>query len=203
MKKTILGVFLLFAALSAGAQGQHEINVFVGGYKSEFFQEDESRSYYGDLLFDATDNIHRGDLADLYEPHYNIKSSPVLTVNYHYILNRWLRLGAQMNWAGLSGEYRYLLSSRAPEKFSQQMVSVLPQAKFCIPGARHFRLYGKLAAGLQFNMGTLYSRSRPVEFAWDVVPIGAEWGGRRFYGNAEFCYGSIIQGGRIGIGFRF
>ena len=52
-------------------------------------------------------------------------------------------------------------------------------------------------------MGTLYSRSRPVEFAWDVVPIGAEWGGRRFYGNAEFCCGSVIQGGRIGIGFRF
>ena len=120
MKKTILGVFLLFAALSAGAQGKHEINVFVGGYKSEFFHEDDSRSYYGDLLFDATDNIHRGDLADLYEPHYNIKSSPVLTVNYHYILNRWVRLGAQMNWAGLSGEYRYLLSSRAPEKFSQR-----------------------------------------------------------------------------------
>ncbi|MBR1569992.1 MAG: hypothetical protein IJ651_04615 [Bacteroidales bacterium] len=208
MKKLLfLTAFALAAALAGpdlSAQGgKHEINVFLGGYKAEFMQGDEARGYYGDLLFDATDNIHYGDLADLYEPHYSINSSPVLTVNYHYILKKWLRVGAQLNWASFSGKYWYELSSRPAESFSQQMVSLLPQVKFCIPGARHFRLYGKVAGGMQFNFGSLYDKSRPVEFAWDLVPLGAEWGGQRFYGNAELCYGSIIQGGRIGIGFRF
>lgn len=202
MKKLIVIPILLLSAFLAQAQGRHEVNVFMGGFKSEYLKGDNVRNY-GDMFFDSEKNIYTDDLADLYEPHYSIKSGPVVTMNYHYIVNSWFRVGAQVNWGVLSGTFRYELSNRPAESFSQHMLSVLPQVKLCIPGARHFRLYGKLAAGAQFNLGKLMTGTRPVDFAWDIVPIGAEWGGGRIYGNAEICYGSVIKGGRIGMGFRF
>ena len=204
MRKILL--FLTCLAGFAGslqAQGMHELNVFLGGFKSEYLQVDKDSGQRYNMLFDELNvDQHVGDLYDIYEPHYSVKSGPVFTVNYHYILKDWLRVGAQANVGAVKGKIWYRLGNKPDQEYNQTMLSVLPQVKLCIPGMRHFRLYGKVAAGVQFNMGTRISES-PVEFAWDVVPIGAEWGGRRIYGNAELCYGSVIKGGRIGIGFRF
>jgi hypothetical protein len=199
MNKIFITLACLFCgAFALQAQGRHEVNAFIGGYKSEYIN-----SYGGNEFFGNMDIYHCEDLYDLYEPHYSLETGPVLTISYHYIFNKWLRLGAQTNLGGLSGKCWYELGNRPAESFNEVMLSVLPEAKFCIPGARHFRLYGKVAAGIQMNMGTLSSRTAPVSFAWDVVPLGAEWGGQRVYGNAEICFGSVIRGGRIGIGFRF
>lgn len=195
--------FLFLGLGSAWAQeeeGRSEVNIFVGGYKTEFLWADRTNNYF--TLFDDLKPIHSGDLADLYEPHYYMKSSPVATLCYHYFINRWLRVGAQANLSYLSGSITYRMGNKPEQKFSQTSVSFLPQAKFCLPGSPYFRLYGKVAAGVQVNLGKLLNPS-VMEFAWDVVPIGAEWGGKRVYGNAEFCFGSVICGGRVGIGFRF
>ena len=204
MRKILL--FLTCLAGFAGslqAQGRHELNVFLGGFKSEYLKGEKQSDLWGILLFNNLDKVdYNGDLYDLYEPHYNIKSGPVLTVNYHYILKDWLRVGAQANVGAVKGKIWYRLGNKPDRDYNQTMLSILPEVKLCIPGLRHFRLYGKVAAGVQFNLGTRISKS-PVEFAWDVVPLGAEWGGARIYGNAEVCLGSVIQGGRIGMGFRF
>lgn len=201
-------ILILLVCITCGtgalhAQGKHEVNVFLGGYKSEFLKVDNESGRYYNMLFDDIDsNLHYGDLYDLYEPHYSLESGPVITVDYNYILSRWIRVGAQANWGTLAGKFWYVLGNKPAQTFDEQMISVLPEAKFCLPGAEHFRLYGKVALGVQFNLGTRLSSS-PVGFAWDVVPIGAEWGGKRIYGNAELCIGSVIRGGRIGLGFRF
>lgn len=203
MRKFLL--ILLCLSCCAGAlhaQGRHEINAFLGGYKAEFLQADNTDFFgfvFGNLDFEVT---HSGDLADLYEPHYFIQSSPVLTLCYHYSINSWLRVGAQADLSYLSGKITYNMGNRPRTQFKQTMLDLLPEAKFMIPGSRHFRLYGKVAAGVQMNMGTLMSSS-PVEFAWEIAPIGAEWGGQRFYGNAEFCWGNVLRGIRIGMGVRF
>lgn len=204
MKKIlILSACLLCGMGVLRAQSRHEVNVFVGGYKSEFVNVDNENGRYHSMLFDEfNDDSHVGDLYDLYEPHYSIESGPVLTVDYHYIVNNWIRVGAQVNWGTLAGKFWYVLGNKPAETFDEQMLSLLPEAKLCLPFWPGFRLYGKAAVGLQVNMGQRLSKS-PVGFAWDLVPIGAEWGGQRIYGNAELCVGSVIRGGRIGIGIRF
>ena len=80
---------------------------------------------------------------------------------------------------------------------SRNMFSFLPEVKLRIPSPAHFRLYGKAAIGVSF------APQFATRFAYDLVPIGFEWAGQRVYGTAELVYGSIVKGGRIGIGFRF
>lgn len=205
MKKSfILAAFVLAALCSPAlkAQGKHEIDAFLGGFKAEFNKMEDGRNY-NDLLFDSDEIRYSGDLFDLYEPHYSVKSSPVFTLTYHYSLNDWIRVGAQANYSTLKGKYWYKLGNRPSVTFDEASFSVLPSVKVRIPSFKHFRLYGKVAAGVQMNFGSRIPDASPVEFAWDIVPIGAEWGGQRIFGTAEFCYGSVIRGGRIGLGFRF
>ena len=204
-RKLILLVgLLLVCGLQLRAQGRHEINAFLGGYKAEFVQVDNDNATHYNMLFDdLSDQSHVGDLYDLYEPHYALESGPVVTVSYNYILNKWLRVGAQTNWGTLSGKFWYKLGNKPAEVCDERMISLLPQVKAMIPSGAHFRLYVKAAAGVQFTFGDLLSTVKPVNFAWEVVPLAAEWGGQRFYGNAELCLGSVIRGGRIGFGVRF
>ena len=82
------------------------------------------------------------------------------------------------------------------------MLAFLPQVKFFIPSPRHFRLYAKAAAGINLNIGDTIV-GEPLSFAWDIVPIGFEWGGQFIFGIAEVSLGNVITGVRIGVGFRF
>lgn len=202
MKNIFTLTLALSLCCSALAQGKHETAVFIGGYKAEFTQADLGDNYAG-FSFASSDRKNAGDLFDLYEPHYSYVSGPVLTVSYNYILNKWVRFGAQANFGSVSGQSWYEIGDSTASYYHEQMLSVLPQVKVCIPSPKHFRLYGKAAAGLQYTFGSLRPGGKPLNFAWDIVPIGAEWGGQRIYGCAELCWGSIIRGGRIGLGFRF
>lgn len=185
----VLGLLVTLAAGTLRAQGRHEINLFIGGADASFVG-----------LRDINQG-HKYDLFCLFEPNYRFDCAPTVTLDYHYALLNWLCLGAQVNWSSISGTVYYRMGNRESERFSLNMCSVLPQAKFRIPSPEHFRLYGKVAAGLQANIGALFTS--PVQFAWEVVPIGCEWGGQRVYGTAEVCLGNVLLGGRIGIGFRF
>lgn len=199
MKKAILLFFAVLSAVSLQAQRKHEVNAFIGGYYSEYAKMGDPGWPVKMPVKMSEDSSN--DLWDLYEPHYSLKSGPVLTVDYHYILNSFLRVGGQVSYGSLSGKRWYKLGNRPEETIDHSALSVLPELKACIPGSSHFRLYGKAAAGLQYRSGSL--AAHPLGFAWEIVPIGAEWGGHRVYGNAEACWGSVIRGGRIGIGFSF
>lgn len=205
MKRGLLLLSLVLLTAGVHAQGRqeadgflHEVNVFAGGYFADFARllADEGLVFEKTWVFDEVE-----DLQDLYKPHYSLKSGPALTLTYHFFLNDFLRLGGQVSYGSTSGKRWYKLGNKPAEAISLSAFSVLPEAKLCIPSPRHFRLYGKAAAGLQYRMGNL--AEKPVGLAWELVPIGAEWGGLRVYGNAEFCWGSVIRGGRIGIGFSF
>lgn len=175
--------------IKAGAQGLNEINVFLGGLNGTYAALEDGGASHTDLY-------------SLYEPEYSIACNPTLTVDFNHKLLKWLGVGVQTNYTTLSGTVRYRTGNSAVTKVSQRVVSILPQAKFYIPSPRHFRLYGKAGAGVNLNFGKAIAGS-PVNFAWDIVPIGCEWGGQRVYGTAEICLGNVITGGRIGIGFRF
>lgn len=191
--------YILLAALGAGlllcspsfAQGKHEINVYMSGACSEYLK-----------LNTPKDNSL--DLYGLYETQVQyIQSGPGLTLEYNYALLNWLVLGGQFNYHRVTwDQYSRVGGNHANYTNTKNKVALLPQAKFRIPGMKRFRLYAKVAVGMTLNIGHYYTQD-PVVFAWDVVPIGCEWGGQRVYGTAELAYGSVIKGGRIGIGFRF
>ena len=183
---------LCLALPALRAQGRHEINLTIGGVSGEYTRIDVNDDAYDDLC-------------GLYEPHYSLNDGPVFSLDYHFKLNQVVYLGAELGYSHLSGYTWYNIGGQQRQKFATDVYSILPQVKLRIPGAAHFRLYGKAAAGIQIvstNLEELTTAS-PVRFAWDITPIGFEWGGNRVYGMLEACFGNVLVGGRIGIGFRF
>lgn len=192
MRKIIVSVLALCLAFPAlRAQGRHEINLSIGGASSE-------------SLFMTANEGNYNDLYSIYEPHYRLESGPVVTLDYHFKLNKVVHLGAELNYAFVQGRSWYNIGGQQGQQFKTNLYSVLPQVKLRIPGPPHFRLYGKLAAGVQWVASDLKARQEsPVQFAWNITPLGFEWGGNRVYGMAELCVGNVLLGGRLGIGFRF
>ena len=190
MKRLILAALaacLLFPGLSK-AQGRHEINLFIGGYNSQYASANTN--------FVAPYN----DLYAIYEYQHTYETGPVYTLSYGYAPIRWISVGAQVNYGKVGvSTWRAVDNSWSSDKMEN--ISVLPQVKFHIPSSRHFRLYGKLALGA--TLSSSLTAKQTVKAAYEWVPIGFEWAGQFFYGTAELATGTVIQGGRIGIGFRF
>lgn len=194
MKKLL--IFISAAILTAGsfgakAQGRTDINLYMGFMNATYTSLDNAGGRYS----------HR-DLYSIYEPHYTVHSGPSYTLDVNRRIFPWLGAGLQANYSYMSGTKMYNIGNAPKREFRQTMLAFLPQVKFFIPSPRHFRLYAKAAAGIGLNLGETIVGT-PVDFAWDIVPIGVEWGGQFIYGTAEFCAGNVITGARIGIGFRF
>lgn len=188
MKKLfILLLFLALGAVQVQAQKRHQIEIYMGGLGAEF----------DELNLES----NRSDLFSLYEPQTNAQSEPVFTLSYTYSLLKWLRLGLQMDYTMISGNSWYRLGNKPSTSFKKDIFYALPQVQAMVPGLPHLRPYARIAAGIQVNTGEF--KGAPVQFAFDLVPLGIEWGGQRVYGTAEISYGSVVRGGRLGIGFRF
>ena len=178
-------------SFSAGAQGKNDASLHMGFMNAVYTSIGQSRS-----------NSTHQDLYSIYEPYYTLESGPSVTLDYNRRLLSWLGVGIQANHSFISGTKKYNIGNAPRQEFSQHMLAFLPQVKFYIPSPRHFRLYAKAAAGININIGeTIFGE--PLSFAWDIVPIGFEWGGQFVYGTAEICAGNVINGARIGVGFRF
>ncbi len=196
-----LAILFSAVALAFGAQGasaqetdgpvrekRHEFNLFVGFFGADLTMSAASSSY------------DRPELSVLYEPHVQNSVTPVITLGYNYKLLGFLKLGGQISYAGYYRTTTYLIDGRVTRGERVDNLYALPEVKFCIPSAEHFRLYAKLAAGARFR---LQGGKEPVAFAWDITPIGFEWAGKTVYGNCEFCWGNVVKGARLGIGYRF
>lgn len=194
MKKIL--IFMAAAILTAGsfsakAQGRTDINLYMGFMNATYTSLDNAGGRYS----------HR-DLYSIYEPYYTVHSGPSYTLDVNRRIFPWLGAGLQANYSYMSGTKMYNIGNAPKREFRQTMLAFLPQVKFFIPSPRHFRLYAKAAAGIGLNLGETIVGT-PVDFAWDIVPIGVEWGGQFIYGTAEVSLGNVITGVRIGIGFRF
>lgn len=82
----------------------------------------------------------------------------------------------------------------------QNYLTVMPLVSLFAVDRPHFKLYGKLAAGGQLSVGDFEgTRIRP---AWQVVPLGLQWGGEKLFGFAEGGYGNVYLV-RMGLGIRW
>ncbi len=189
---TIVSAALISAgSFISAAQGQNEISVYMGVMNAEYTSVDINRRY----------NYYR-DLYALYEPNYDIGCYPTVTLDYNRRVLSWMSAGVQANWALMHGTGRYVMESAPETSFRQHMVAVLPQAKFYIPGPKRFRPYAKVGLGIGFSLGDQVV-GKPVTFAWDIAPIGFEWGSNTVYAIFEASFGNVITGMRFGIGYRF
>lgn len=177
-------------SLGAKAKGRDEINLFAGFMNATYTYANQGRS------------ILSYDLFGLYEPSYDITCGPTVTLDYNHRILSWLGAGVQANWAYLYGNGQYVLGNAPVTAFSQHIMAVLPQVKFYIPGPKHFRPYSKVAAGVGFILGDTVV-GKPFSFAWDIAPIGFEWGSQMLYATFESAVGNVITGVRFGIGYRF
>lgn len=182
---------LTAGSFTAKAQGRTDINVYMGFMNAAYTSLDQDRSV-----------TRHNDLYSIYEPYYTVNSGPSFTLDANRRILPWLAAGLQANYSYMSGEKKYNIGNAPKREFSQTMLAFLPQVKFFIPSPRHFRLYAKAAAGINLNLGETIV-GEPLSFAWDIVPIGFEWGGQFIYGVAEASLGNVITGVRVGLGFRF
>lgn len=182
---------LTAGSFTAGAQGKTDVNLYVGFMNATYTSLDNTRNTFS----------HR-DLYSIYEPYYSVTSGPSITLDANRRILPWLGAGLQANYSYMTGSKMYNIGNAPRQEFRQTMLAFLPQVKFFIPSPRHFRLYAKAGAGINLNIGETIVGA-PVDFAWDIVPIGCEWGGQVVYGLAEVSLGNVIMGLRIGLGFRF
>lgn len=185
MKKILLPIlaFLLCFQAATAQEHPHEFNFFLGGYNSQYLGYSTIRDYSMDLYA-------------LYEQQTRISTGAVATLEYNYALLKWLSVGAQFHYGRLKINTWTRISSHS-ESYIRDMFCFLPEVKLRIPSPAHFRLYGKVAIGISITPRF------ETNFAYDLVPLGCEWGGQRIYGTAELVFGNVIKGGRIGIGYRF
>lgn len=190
MKRLILiPLLLLLGLLPARAQQRpHEINLSLGFMPAIYNQAD---TRYED----------HGDLYSLYEPRLRAEGAPMVGVDYNYALLPWLKVGVALNWTRLSGTIYKPNLHRETGTFRQDAFYLLPQVKAFYVNLDHFKMYAKAGAGLNINIGSEYTPL--AAFAYDLAPVGLQWAGQRVYGMAELTYGNVVQGVRLGLGFRF
>lgn len=190
MKKILLCLVLVAGALgSALAQEhRHEVNLTIGFMPREYTVIETGPEY-------------SGDLASLYEPHVRAEGAPLIGADYAYAVLPWLKLGGTLDYTYLLGETYEAFRNKATGKYERYIVYLMPQAKVFALDIPHFKMYAKVATGLELNLGN--ADVPVVNFAWSVTPLGMQWAGDRVYGTLELTNGNVLRGIRLGVGLRF
>lgn len=193
MKKLILCISLLAAAGGMlRAQGRHEVHLSISGPAGGDVYEGRYGSLYN----------WGWDLCSLYEPGERVDVGPVFSLGYTYSPRGWLRVGAEASLGFIWADKAQARAWGKGEVISswQRLYTVMPLVHFVALDKPHFKVYGKLAAGGQLSVGNFEgTKFRP---AFEVVPLGLQWGGERIFGLAELGYGNVYIG-RLGIGIRW
>lgn len=205
MRKTIacIGAAILAVALGSAALAQetfdrHEVNVSIGGSPWSFAIEPET-------YFPGYETWSTVKLSDVYEDQFvDMSYMPVITAEYGYRLRRWLQVGLQVDWcAGYATRYKPSSGASLGERRVSE-VQLLPFVKLFAVNNPHFKLYGGGGAGLRTGFGSDcgdgYFKAAP---SFEIVPLGLQWGGELIFAFAEIGLGTVICGGRVGMGVRF
>ena len=192
MKRILLSCLVVLFSGAMWAQSPHEVHLSVSGPAVGYV-------YCGD--FGSPYNWGT-DLSSMYEPGERVDAGPGYSIGYTYALRRWLRPGIEASmsilWADRTQPRAW--GNDNVERFSQQYFAVMPLVHFVMLDSAHFKYYGKLAAGGQLSMGDFEKTTlRP---AWQIVPVGLQWGGEKVFGLAEMGYGNVYLV-RFGVGIRW
>ena len=121
-------------------------------------------------------------------------------VEYVHYVNGWLGFGGAAMCDYMTATALSVSSdgTKTPNgKFQLGVVSVMPVVKFAWLNRAHVGLYSKLAAGAGLFFANGSDSEENVSVAFQVTPVGVDFGGERFRGFVEAGVGwqGIVSGG--------
>lgn len=203
MRKTIacLGAALFAVTVSTAALAQegfdrHEVNLSVGGSPWSFAIEP-------DFYFPGYDSWSTGKLSDVYEEQFDgLSYMPTITAEYGYRPLRWLQVGLQLDFSGATATRFQPSSGKELGEKKVTEAQLIPFVKLFAVNNPHFKLYGGSGVGVKAGVGSEdgYFKAAP---SFEIVPLGLQWGGELVFAFAELGFGTVVCGGRVGLGVRF
>lgn len=181
MKKQLLIVAAVLFTLPAVCQRmqRHEISLCYGAAPVTDWIDS-----YSDMLT----GLFTGETSDL-------DGWGAVTVIYNFRLTRSFSLGGQVVYSSNEEKFR-----RTGSTIDNRYWSVMPTAKWCWLNLRIFSLYSRVGVGATFSRSKTVGRSdSTTQFAFQVSPVGLEFGGRL----AAFAEGGIGVSGCLLIGARY
>lgn len=198
MKKTIATALLLViaAGFTAGAQDftrKGGISINIGGEPALAGFNYESGSYDSQSL------------SGIYEPY---TTSPeyfaLVSLTGEYILGRLIGVGADVSWTGYTVNKYNGVTRKDLGQTTVNGIIFMPSVRAYWINRDRIKLYSGLYGGVSaaFQEGAETSFKPEAE----VIYLGVRFsifGKGRLYGMAETGFGTVMNGGRIGIGFGF
>ncbi len=196
----VITAFMSLVAGTLSAQnkvGDNEIRVSYGGVANlgyDFrYAENDDYSIYSYLI------------SNLGTPQ-DVRQSGVISLSYDYFVKNWLSVGGTLGTAFFYTEYQnnYMADptlAASWSEWSHGLVSVMAGARFHFLNKKWVRLYADVNVGV--NM--LYARNNSsvmADFAFQTSPFGISIG-KKVSGFLELDFGTLYNGGNIGISVKF
>lgn len=181
------------ASMAQNRKGDNEIRVSYGGIVS--------MSYQFTYLGGYDNSIHSFLISNLGDPQ-DIRTSGMVSLSYIRFLNDWLSVGGNVGTAFFHTDFENNYSHiQASSRWTHGVVSVLAGVRFHFLNKEWVRLYADVYAGMNMmygkNPSTLYTG-----FAFQTCPFGISVG-KKVSGFLELDFGSVYNGGNIGISVKF
>ena len=209
MKRLFLLLIVLCAGISAMAQdwqdkvvhSKYDIRVSIGGpnalylYPSkEFGSTNQNYGYWKSDL----------KLSDIYDPYYEIYSTPTFTAEFNYHTGKRVFVGGDFSWNRTWGHQIDPVTEAKIKDKDFSSFHLMGMAAIYWIQVPHFKLYSSIYAGAELRScdidGDVTTKVKP---AFDVNIGGAEWAGDVVFGFAEVLFGTRMNIIKIGVGFRF
>ncbi|MCQ2144597.1 MAG: hypothetical protein MJY72_02525 [Bacteroidales bacterium] len=170
------------------------------------------------ILFGISDIAHSGSSAvekygaDGHERAPEFIVPAALCVGARYNILKWLSVGGEVQLQHLqSKNYHTQTDSQSGESVksyaglhSMTTFALMPELRFTFHRWEKVNLYADLEAGVDVvNMECEKDQKPQCRFAFNVTPIGIQFGADRLFGLAELGLGSEWIGIKAGIGYRF
>ena len=147
---------------------------------------------------------HNHDLYYFYEPYYSTGMFPEVSLDVNILLKKWLKVGGKVGYCSLWGNLIDPKTQKTIGKKEFSDFSLAGQARFAFYEKPPFCVYAGVAAGATYrrgnDQGKSISRLLP---AYEILPFGYQISYKSVYGIIECAFGSMVLGGRFGIGYRF
>ncbi len=174
---------------SAGTPSTFSTDNFLGygpafGHYDDYYPADKTLSeYYGAY-------------------HGKTYSSGYYSIGAEYPLLRWLSISADLGFDVIWHKIYNGETNRQTGIRRGASISFIPQAKFLFLNRETVRLYGYLGVGVITYLGHDLSENEATTISGQYTPLGIEVG-KRISGFAEFGYGAMFSGVRIGVSYKF
>lgn len=213
MKRLFVLLIALCAGFSAFAQEQElswrdkivhprfDVRLSIGGPNGLYFYPN---SEFGNTDWDDYYWKSNLKLADIYEPYYEINSTPTFTAEFNWHPAKFCYVGADLSWNRAWGrQYDPVTDTKiADKKFSSAYL--MGKAAIYWVQFPHCKIYSSLYAGAEFRQCNIDGdRSLKLKPAFDVNIAGVEWAGDVVFGFTEILLGTRMNVIKLGVGLRF